>query len=318
MYSDDDSMPPVFPVSDDTPPVRRRAVFSHNYQMIMSRHAQSPDEVPHRPHRTKTDSLQLIEDLINQPVDRLYQDARLVRKPDSKLVYYTTRIIVCVICIAVGFFGCQFVRLLNTDPRKEVRESLASQLEANNDQLQTLETDIKDLRKSIEEQSSTTQLTETEKIVRQNDAAAGATDVEGEGIVFTLSNPLAAETSTTGSSETGKIRVVLDNDLRLLVSRLWQCGAEAIAINGVRLGVQTAIRKAGNSIMVGTTPVESPYHIQAIGDANQLAQDMSKQALPQLYAVYEKAGMQPTVSKEKELKLDAATSGQVSYARRIE
>ena len=42
-----------------------------------------------------------------------------------------------------------------------------------------------------------------------------------------------------------------DADLQTLVSLLWQAGAEAIAINGNRLGVQTSIRTAGSTILIG-------------------------------------------------------------------
>ena len=68
-------------------------------------------------------------------------------------------------------------------------------------------------------------------------------------------------------------------DLQLLVSLMWKAGAEAISINDNRLGVQTSIRTAGNSILIGTTPVSSPYRIQAIGNKNELANRMGQKEL---------------------------------------
>lgn len=47
---------------------------------------------------------------------------------------------------------------------------------------------------------------------------------------------------------------------------MFQNGAEAIAINGNRLGAQTSIRKAGGHILIGMTAIQSPYTIEAIGD----------------------------------------------------
>ena len=162
--------------------MRRRAVFSAGFANLPSHHAQALDEVSHAPRRRRTgaDSLQLIDDLINRPVDQLYSDARLVNKPDSKIVYWGTRIVVFLICIAVGFAGCQFVRLLNTDPRKQVRESLASELTAENAHLESLESENMDLRKQIEAQSASATQSAAERIVKENEAAAGATAVEGE------------------------------------------------------------------------------------------------------------------------------------------
>lgn len=158
-------------------------MFSSGFADLPSHHAQSPDEISHTPRRrrTGTDSLQLIDDLINRPVDQLYSDARLVSKPDSKIVYWGTRIVVFLICIAVGFAGCQFVRLLNTDPRKQVRESLASELAAENTRLESLESENMDLRKQIEAQSASATQSAAERIVKENEAAAGGTAVEGRG-----------------------------------------------------------------------------------------------------------------------------------------
>ena len=82
------------------------------------------------------------------------------------------RIVVFLICIAVGFAGCQFVRLLNTDPRKQVRESLASELAAENTRLESLESENMDLRKQIEAQSASATQSAAERIVKENEAAA--------------------------------------------------------------------------------------------------------------------------------------------------
>lgn len=314
-------MPPVYPVSEESEPLRRRAIFSSQYQAIPSHHAQSPDEVAQaKPkHKPDNDSLRLIDDLINRPVDQLYSDARLVNRPNSRVVVWATRIVVFIICIAVGFAGSQFVRLLNTDPRKQIRESLSNELIDNNEHVNQLDSQISELRKNIEAQSKTLETSQAERIVQENDAAAGATAVEGEGIVLTIANPLAANSDNGGSlpreSTTDKLRVVTDTDLQLFVSLLWQNGAEAIAINDNRLGVETSIRTAGNSILIGTTPVQSPYRIQAIGDRNELAQKMSSQALPTLYSDFSKSGMHPQISKTNSMRLPAATVGQVTYAK---
>ncbi|RYQ00935.1 protein ylxX/ylxW [Bifidobacterium pseudolongum subsp. globosum] len=304
--------------------MRRRAVFSVGFANLPSHHAQAPDEVSHAPRRRRTgaDSLQLIDDLINRPVDQLYSDARLVNKPDSKIVYWGTRIVVFLICIAVGFAGCQFVRLLNTAPRKQVRESLASELTAENAHLESLESENMDLRKQIEAQSAAATQSAAERIVKENEAAAGATSVEGEGIVMTIANPLAARNDDAGSlpreATADRLRIVTDTDLQLLVSLMWQHGAEAIAVNDNRLGVQTSIRTAGNSILIGTTAIESPYKIQAIGDKNALADAMSERSLPALYSDFNRSGMHPQISKTDSMRLEAAPIGKLTYAQKEE
>lgn len=158
--------------------------------------------------------------------------------------------------------------------------------------------------------------------MRRNEAAAGATAVEGEGIVLTVADPMvtnsnAQEGSLPREKSTNRLRVVTDTDLQLLVSLMWKAGAEAISINDNRLGVQTSIRTAGNSILIGTTPVSSPYRIQAIGNKNELANRMGQKELSTLYQEFKDAGMTLQTSKENMIRLKAATPGQVSNAKEI-
>jgi uncharacterized protein YlxW (UPF0749 family) len=61
---------------------------------------------------------------------------------------------------------------------------------------------------------------------------------------------------------------VLDIDVQMVVNGLWQSGAQAIAINDVRLTSVTAIRTAGEAILVDYKPLEPPYVIAAVGPAD--------------------------------------------------
>jgi uncharacterized protein YlxW (UPF0749 family) len=56
-------------------------------------------------------------------------------------------------------------------------------------------------------------------------------------------------------------------DIRLLAGALWQAGAEAMTVGGVRLTSTTAIRDVGDQIQVGFEPLAAPYVIEAIGPA---------------------------------------------------
>ena len=61
---------------------------------------------------------------------------------------------------------------------------------------------------------------------------------------------------------------VLDIDVQMVVNGLWQSGAQAIAINDIRLTSVTAIRTAGEAILVDYRPLEPPYVIAAVGPAD--------------------------------------------------
>jgi uncharacterized protein YlxW (UPF0749 family) len=98
-------------------------------------------------------------------------------------------------------------------------------------------------------------------------SATGQSEVTGYGVTVTLDDaPVTTETALV--NEPGKI---VDRDLQIVVNGLWQAGATDIAINGRRLTPTSAIRSAGEAILVNYRPLIPPYVVSAIGsDANQI------------------------------------------------
>ena len=94
------------------------------------------------------------------------------------------------------------------------------------------------------------------------DISVAASPVSGPGIVVTLS-----DRSGPGKGS-GAVR---DQDLAMVVNAMWSAGADAVSVNGQRIGPDTFVRKAGSAILVNVTPVSSPYEVAAIGDANALS-----------------------------------------------
>ncbi|WP_326847076.1 DUF881 domain-containing protein [Streptomyces kaniharaensis] len=141
--------------------------------------------------------------------------------------------------------------------------------------------------------------------------AVGLGEVTGPGVKLVLED--AAGTGGGGNvdpragqgfSNSGRLR---DRDLQLVVNGLWGCGAEAISINGQRLTALSAIRAAGEAVLVDNRPLVPPYTIQAIGDGSKLLtafeNDMAGQYLRLLQ---EKYGIKSTLSAQKKLTLPAA------------
>jgi uncharacterized protein YlxW (UPF0749 family) len=98
--------------------------------------------------------------------------------------------------------------------------------------------------------------------------ATGQTEVVGNGVTVTIDDapldPLLGDQNHPGK--------VIDRDLQMIVNGLWQAGATDIAINGRRMTPTSAIRAAGEAILVNYRPMSPPYVISAIGpDADQLA-----------------------------------------------
>lgn len=99
---------------------------------------------------------------------------------------------------------------------------------------------------------------------------AGATAVQGPGVVVRLGDATAREVSPGEVVEAERVN---SRDIQLVVNALWSAGAEAISVNGHRMTSTSAIRFAGKAIIVDFRGLTPPYEIVAIGDPEQLAEE---------------------------------------------
>lgn len=90
---------------------------------------------------------------------------------------------------------------------------------------------------------------------------AGAVPLRGPGLEVRLAD--SARRPPAGEDATAYR--IHDRDLQLVVNALAAAGAEAVAVNGVRLAATTPIRAAGATVVVGFRPVSPPYVVVAIG-----------------------------------------------------
>lgn len=137
--------------------------------------------------------------------------------------------------------------------------------------------------------------------------AAGIAAVSGPGVVVVLDDGAESPVAEGGPD----LAQVLDRDVQLAVNGLLAAGAEAVAVNGHRISALTAIRSAGDAILVGFRPLTRPYRIEAIGDPRTLeARFVQSVAGRQLRALSDTYGLTFTTATEDELSMpgDAATS----------
>ncbi|MCX4662554.1 DUF881 domain-containing protein [Streptomyces uncialis] len=141
---------------------------------------------------------------------------------------------------------------------------------------------------------------------------AGSAAVHGPGVKLSVDDAKEADGNgdgprgTSGFSDTGRVK---DRDLQRVVNGLWQSGAEAVSINGQRLTALSAIRAAGDAILVDNRPLVPPYTILAVGDGERLSTRF--QNSPDglyLNALQENFGVRTGISTHKELRLPAAPS----------
>ncbi|MBT2545961.1 DUF881 domain-containing protein [Streptomyces sp. ISL-44] len=151
---------------------------------------------------------------------------------------------------------------------------------------------------------------------------SGATEVRGPGIKLVVDDAKGASSGgggpreSTGFSDTGRLR---DRDMQKIVNGLWQSGAEAVSINGQRLTALSAIRAAGDAILVDNRPLVPPYEVLAVGDKKRLGTAFQDSADGQyLHVLQESYGIRYTLSAADEVRLPAASSLTVRTATAAE
>jgi uncharacterized protein YlxW (UPF0749 family) len=92
---------------------------------------------------------------------------------------------------------------------------------------------------------------------------SGLSSVKGEGIEIVINDAVKTDSLESDDIELAR---VYDSDIQLLVNALWASGAESISINKGRLTSTSAIRSAGDAILVNYRPLLPPFVISAIGD----------------------------------------------------
>jgi uncharacterized protein YlxW (UPF0749 family) len=161
--------------------------------------------------------------------------------------------------------------------RQQIRAVLIEDIQRSSDAGDELTAELEELR--VEVARTTDDLLAASVIGQQAldevaaaEQGAAAVPVSGPGLLVTMANPEsdADDDPVGGGAEdaSGKVR---DGYLQLVVNALWASGAEAISINDQRLGPTSAIRFAGEAVLVDFRPVMNPYEIRAIGDPDELS-----------------------------------------------
>lgn len=103
---------------------------------------------------------------------------------------------------------------------------------------------------------------------------SGGGGLEGPGITVTLDDSSSSHSPTGDPNDL----VIHEQDIQTVVNAVWAAGAEAVAVNGERLTATSAVRCAGNTLLLHGEVHSPPYVIRAIGDAAALADALPRQA----------------------------------------
>lgn len=177
-------------------------------------------------------------------------------------------------------------------------------------ELQALTEDVERLQRSV--LADEADAAALERRLAALEVAAGVTAVSGPGVKAVIDDGPAHRADGVGPD----LARVLDRDLQLLVNGLFAAGAEAVAVSGQRITTTTAIRSAGDAVLVGYRPLARPYVVTAIGDPRTLeARFAESEAGRTIQALARTYSMPYALSTEDRLSLPGVAATTVRYAR---
>lgn len=132
---------------------------------------------------------------------------------------------------------------------------------------QTDEIDEQLLKEIDKATANNSELEEANKKIVDGNKMIGLSEVNGAGVIVTISDSDVDQNSVLDSSDL----LVHDKDILKIVNELKNAGAEAISINGQRVVLTTSIVCGGNIINVNGEKIGSPFEIKAIGLPETLA-----------------------------------------------
>jgi uncharacterized protein YlxW (UPF0749 family) len=259
-------------------------------------------------------------DLVLNPHERGYEVAAARRGPNPARRWYD-RPAVALGCLAIGFvLVVAYVQTHRAAPEAaKVHDSLVQRVHAAERQDATLAATAQQLNDQLNRVRGSALGSGPGAELRRSQLIAGQVAAHGPGLQVVLSEPPAP--SPTGAQERGgtvpitATHVLSDRDVRSIVNQLWADGAEAISVNNVRLTPTSAIRFAGQAVLVDFQPIASPYTVRAIGDPDALATGFASSAVAGRYKTLSSAeGIGFSFGEAKRLVLPASPGEQPKYA----
>jgi uncharacterized protein YlxW (UPF0749 family) len=270
----------------------------------------SPAGAPGREReRDPAASMALLRELVNDDAAQEYAEAHR-RHAGSRPSAGSRALLLLSVALASGLLVTALVQNRAIAPEKELaRQQLVERAQAAQAEVERLEAEVETTRQELAaaQEVLLSQSAEGNALadrIARLETQAGYTAVQGPGLVVTLDNAPGAVASDP--EDPGR---VLDQDVVAAVNGVWLSGAEAVAVNGVRLTSTTAIRAAGQAILVDFRPLVPPYRVEAIGDPAAMARAFAASASAlELAQVSEQYGIRVTTEQAQALTLPASTA----------
>jgi uncharacterized protein YlxW (UPF0749 family) len=178
------------------------------------------------------------------------------------------RVAVALACAVLGFLLVAQVRATEqvgdrlAAEREEDLARILSELSSQSDRLQSEITELRLTLLDFESSAETEELALRTLQRRHDDLRilAGTVAVEGDGAVFTITDPN---------------RLVGQDLLVDAIQELRDAGAEAIAVNDIRLVASSAFTTRNDRVLLDRRPIDPPYRITAIGSGDTIAKALA-------------------------------------------
>ncbi|KJY30445.1 membrane protein [Streptomyces katrae] len=274
----------------------------------------SPATPPARPDA----SMSLLTHVMDHSLDEGYAEASARREAEGTAGL--PRTLKAKLALAAGLVLAALVVTLGAAQARATapvlakeRQELIDRVERADRHADTLERDIERLRTDVADRQREALKQQGGRQAQLVALLSGATEVHGPGVKLVVDDAKGSSSGggggpreSAGFSDTGRVR---DRDMQRIVNGLWQSGAEAVSINGQRLTALSAIRAAGDAILVDNRPLVPPYEVLAIGDKKRLGTAFQDSVDGQyLHVLQESYGIRYSLSPVDEAKLPAASS----------
>jgi uncharacterized protein YlxW (UPF0749 family) len=271
----------------------------------------------------------LLDDVLAETLDPAYAQAAAARGAGEPTPARRSRarLLVALVMVVAGLLvAVTYDQAAATaQGRQQIRAALIEDIQRSSDAGDELTAELEELR--VEVARTTDDLLAASVIGQQAldevataEQGAAAVPVTGPGLLVTMANAEsdADDDPVGGGTEdvSGKVR---DGYLQLVVNALWASGAEAVSINDQRLGATSAIRFAGEAVLVDFRPVMNPYEIRAIGDPDELsAAFLRNPEVIDLAEISATFGLQFDFAEAEELTLPAGSTLELRSADPVE
>jgi uncharacterized protein YlxW (UPF0749 family) len=273
------------------------------------------------------DASMLLYEVMRRPLDPGYELAAGERDMHENSMF--RRGLVMFLSVLLAFVTLSAVRVLRAPEPESVRlrRSLEEQVRKRTATIRVRQETNSSLRQEISALQDI-ELTrggagDLARTLQKMSLAAGDVEVRGPGIELVLNDAQSNEENSVGGDPRKDTEVsserVMDRDLQIVVNGMWAAGAEAVSVNDQRITALSAIRSAGQAILVDYRPLVPPYAVRAIGDPKDLqagfAADMAGLYVQNLQDSY---GITSTMNVQDSLTVSGASGAGLRWARSLD